>query len=235
MKMKLTLRTLIGFVLFGSPAFPLVEHEINTKFPLQCSFSFNHQNRIVVSQGAVMKVVAPKEKFLIQIEENSGQAFILPFLESEDVSTFSIITSSGSVQDLEVTFVNKPSEVIFLKETEGDIDSLNSPRQSLDDTFVSQIRRVLIEEPLEGYQKTKLKDVKPLIMYMGLHSTPKEVYEGASDRIIIESVKNITKSQITLSPRRLSTLEDNWFYLEKEVLNPGESTLAVFSRRYSDG
>lgn len=99
--------------------------EIDTTKPLFCFFSLNHQNRIAVTDGRIIKVICPETELSIKMEEESGQVFIYPLNDSLSRVTLSVVTGDGLVQDLHITFIEKGPEVVILSAP----TSQDSPRE----------------------------------------------------------------------------------------------------------
>jgi hypothetical protein len=234
--MKKSICSLLGVLSLSVPSYALVEHEINTKHPLKCSFSLNNQNRIIVSQGAVMKVIAPKDKFLIQIEENSGQAFILPYYDQAGSVTISVITTSGAVQDLEVDFKEQSSQVVFLKEkkSQNEEGSPHKVQENKESLYAQQLSDFLLGNRVEGFVQGNL-DGEEFLRTKGIEYSLKKKLESQKEAIVLLEAKNISKKPIKLIPKELSISMDNWIFVEKELLSAGDVTLVAFSRSKTNG
>lgn len=80
----------------------------------RCTFSSRHHNRIVVQNGRIATVVVPEGNITANLEETSGQLFINALHPNPPVTTISVVTESGEVQDLEIEFEDIQSETLVL-------------------------------------------------------------------------------------------------------------------------
>ena len=56
--------------------YAIVEQTIDTTKPMKCVLSRTHQNRIMIKNGIVKKLIYPAGTFSVRMEEESGQAFL---------------------------------------------------------------------------------------------------------------------------------------------------------------
>lgn len=106
----------------GTEFLPLTPTEL-----ISCSMSLTQHNRISISGKKIKKVIYPEQALLIKIEDETGQIFVQPIIDSLSKATISLVTTDGIIQDLELNFIEKPSERIFLESPISESEPPESP------------------------------------------------------------------------------------------------------------
>jgi hypothetical protein len=205
-------------------------YKINTTSPLYCHLSSKFQNRIMIEDGRIKKVVATEsERLSIQIEEITGQAFIYARDPSAKEISISVVSDTGVVQDILICFIERSPEVIVLEdpETKECLPSLFPTEQVVEKSFV--LTRV--EEILEGkipidYTFCKVKPSK-WIPKKGIEMQLKSRLDGPIDDIYIYEATNTLKQEQTLLECELDCEGCSWVYLERNTLNPKQKILGI--------
>lgn len=226
-------------VIFLSLFFPmyvscLVVHTIDTGHPLKVTFSKDHQNRILLEDGFVKKVIAPQSTFSIQIERESGQVFVHSVRDAGKPVVLSVITSNGFVQDIEVTMEEKTSEVVVLKEPEpfslDESCSTNAQKPCI--KIISIIQDVRKGKIPKGFARRDIKEeeVKPE-QSKNLYLIPQNAFESPYMMITQYKAFNQDQETIEIEESRLSEKDTVWIFVEQTTLKSGECTPVFICRR----
>lgn len=213
------------------PLSAAVFHEIDTTSPLLCTFSEKFQNRILIENGKVQKVIsADEEKLSIFLEEVSGQAFIYARDPEPEETTLSVITNTGVVQDIQIAFSNRSSEVVILKDLDQEQSEEPEPKnQPCAENIMTIVSDVLLGNIPSGYfpcqvqcQKWSPKSGIVLDLIAKL--------EGSRDSdLYLYQVSNTTKKKCELMECELQFIGCRWVFLEANTIFPKQTILGVFS------
>ena len=215
---KLCLLGLLG--LFNSLS-GTVFYEIDTTKLLKCTFSIEHQNRIAVENGRIEKAVYTDDAVLVRLEEESGQAFVFALKPSHKEVVISIITDKGDVQDLEVSFENKPSEVVILKEEK------KNKKCHFNQEIIEIINAILKGQTPDQYCCTEEGDT--IIPYCGVTLNSIASFESCKDTIKLCRLTNISKNILRIFESDLCMPRTKWIYVIRNYLKPHEETIALIS------
>jgi hypothetical protein len=206
---------------------------LDTTNLLRCTFSSRHHNRIVVNGQPIVKVIFPEGAIAIRTEEESGQVFVSSVSLDAIPNTVSIITSSGFVQDIEISFKDIPCESLFLvfPSTEEDnqddicnhdVPEVNQRKEILDSILSGKV--------LEGYYcedgSQESYCIKP-----GVFMKEVTKLEGSREEIYIFDVINQARNCKNLVESDFTCLEGSWVYIDNSFLKSGERTFAIVSVR----
>lgn len=198
-------------------------HDIDTTTPLPCTLSSTHQNRILVSEGRIAKVIFPEGSLSIQMEEESGQAFVCAVASLPGSTTLTVVTDRGLVQDIEAQFEDGPSQVVILREEHKTPLSEHRPGPwAKTNTLLDQLLKGKVPK---GYCRFSLRS--RMSIDHGLFMDTLASFEGAKDTLYLYKIKNTKRHTVQLQERCLSAPGSLWVYLEKHTLDPGEETWAV--------
>lgn len=214
---------------FASSSFGAIRHEINTTEVLRCSFSRQHQNRVLLEGGSIRKVFCPSSVFSIQMEGVSGQAFLYALRDFVDPVTVTVVTDSGMVQDIEITLEDKSSEVVILKEmTKAPASSKSSDREDLILSVVDCARR---GNPPPGFVAREIPEDDERKIKRPLRAHLREVYEGPFEWIETYCIHNSSRVSVSLCEADLIEKGVNWVFIEERELCPNSQTIALISRQ----
>jgi hypothetical protein len=206
----------------------VIFHNIDTTRPLQCAFSKQHQNRIAVKDGRVKKVIAPESIFSVHLENESGQLFVYSLDEFDGRVTLSVITDSGSVQDLEIWLEEKSAEVVILKEPSPlDLEDASYGRKG-SEKAVSLLKAFSRKEVPPDYIQRSSKNIRQR-KYQDEHVFVRAVdlFEGPYERICVFELVNKGTQKVVLKEGSFKAVGDSWIFIDKHELQPKERT-AVF-------
>ena len=210
--------------------------EMDSTNLIRCNLSSRHHNRICLEGKKIKKIMYPETDVTIRLDEDSGQLFVQPLVSMPSCTTVSIITSDGVVQDLELTFSDKSSEILILKSSssqENECDEIFeevSPEDERLDCIQSAIRIVYSGVVPEEYVVVMAKECffdkeKSLLL------TSESKLIGVSYTVYLVVVENRTCSTRRISETDVNFLCGEWVWIEKECLQKGEKSLALIGVR----
>ena len=221
------------FILLTAFAVPVLGTnfvEIDTTRVVPCCFSSRHHNRIAVSNGRIKKIIFPEGEISVRIEEETGQAFIQTISNYTPVTTISIVTDEGDVQDIELTFSDGSAEILILSKTEGfsfDPQAICYEETSLcNSPFSAVIQQIMSGETPAGYapgnnQKCCKKIKKGVIARLT------KCFVSCREEIYVWRVSNCSKQFQSVCESEVILGNPDWIFLDKQELCPGESTMAI--------
>lgn len=213
----------------------IVFQEIDTAKPLKVYFSKVHGNRIAVNNGTIKKIIGPPNICSVRIEQDSAQAFINLLKQQKESIVLSVITGNGYVQDLEVIFEDKMSEVVILNETSSK-DEKESQNEifalDIHDNAANIVKELLKKQVPSGFVKKEIKNDLIKESYdPNLRFQTKFLLDGSTERIYIYQIINTGEEQIFIKEKFLKKPNDIWVYLEKEDLKPKEKSFVFICEK----
>ncbi|WP_059062689.1 TraK domain-containing protein [Candidatus Protochlamydia naegleriophila] len=208
-----------------------LSYDLDTTKLLRCSFSIDHHNRIMIQNGRVRKIIYPEENLSISLEEHSGQAFIYAVGKIEKPLALALITESGLVQDIELSFQNKESEVLILneaqeEETKDALPSCIAPYMTEEEQRQLLVNDILSGRIPDGYvsctQPRWNRSIK-----CGLQGTNIVKLENTTSTIYIYEIVNSSKKKRKISEADLKCEGSTWICLESHTLKPREKILGI--------
>jgi hypothetical protein len=207
-------------------------HLIDTTSPLLCTFASKYQNRVVVEKSKIQKVIAADEEHLsIFMEELSGQAFICARNQEAEETTLSIITESGLVQDLQVTFIDRLPEVIILTDPGLERKPENEQekvQEKVENHLFATIEELLIGNIPQGYIPCPIKQMqwRPK---KGIVLETVAQLEGADEILTLYHIINSSNKQKSLKEEELQCQGCRWIFLEANSLLPKQKILGIIA------
>lgn len=204
--------------------------EIDSTNLLRCTFSSRHHNRIAVEDQRIKKIIYPEGDISIRMEEESGQAFVQAMVDNPSVTTVSIVTSEGIVQDLELSFTDKESEILILKgnlvEEGMCLDSLSSIDCGAEiDSIQNAIEGILSGSLPEEYIPVEDREICCRIRrYVTLKSLIRLV--GPLYTIHVLILENNGRRKECIHEREINCIAGEWVFLEKNELGRSDKALA---------
>ena len=213
-----------SFVAWVPQAWSVVFYDIDTTLPAKCSFSNTSQNRVLVEHGRIEKVIFTDDSITVRMEEESGQAFVCAFKPIKINTVISVVTDKGEVQDLEIEFSNKPSEIVVLRDNKAQ-------KKSIDDRNIVKIIDTLLSgQTPEGYCCNEINGGWSCVGN-GFKASSIAQFESSRDSIRMVRIINAAKCQNALNESQLCSEDTQWVYLIKKILDSRETTLALVSER----
>lgn len=217
--------------LYATPLSAAVFYNLDTTRALQCSLSSKYQNRIMFEGGRIKKVISSEpERICVQMEDLTGQAFIYARdLDPKDTA-IAIVTDTGVVQDIQLSFTDRITEVVILKDPAPveDIKCGEFKKEASKDDVLEKIEKISLGIIPVGYVacSTSNSQWSPK---KGLKFEPVMRLEGSDEFLYIYHVTNISKHQETLLECELEFQGSQWVFLESNTLNPKQKILNVIS------
>jgi len=205
-------------------------HDMDTTRSVYCTFSNKFQNRIMIENGTIQKIVsADEEKLSILMEEFSGQAFIFALDPKQETTTLSVISENGFVQDMQIAFAERSSEVVILNEPEEIVEDVNSG-SSTNDYVLNTINQILEGNVPPGYQTSQMQCQKfQLKKDICLELISK--FERTNETLYVYQVKNGAKTKLQIFECELQFEGCRWVFLEANTLSPHEQKIAIIAVR----
>ena len=228
-----TLTLFLALTLMSSsmtPLFASTEKTIDEKNPIHVSFSKNTHNRISLESGAVLKVIADPTIFSVNIDKDTGHAFINVLRDCSDTpSTLTVIASSGFVQDLIVHSREGLLEHLILQES-GEDDTEELSQESLVKIPTIEFLNTILEGGVpRGYGERPPLDSDSLTLPSPLHSYPVKVLENPHETIVIYSLENTGKVPAVISTESLKQKNTSWVFLNAHELKRHEKVLCLMA------
>lgn len=213
----------IILICMSSEAIAVIFHQIDTTCPLKCRLSMDHQNRIMVNDGRIQKVIFPEGKFSVQMEEESGQIFVYPVVMNQ-IQTLSIITENNFVQDLEIEFQSRSSEVVIL--SEPDASSCDDKQDEITRDIEEKIFNILSGESPKGF--VAFEDMRKEIVVNHVAIKRLVRFEGDKETIYLFAIKNCNETPAIVYEQFFHSAP-NWVYVVQNYLKSKEETVAIVS------
>lgn len=203
-------------------------YTIDTTCPLHCYLSSKYQNRIMIENGRIKKIIASDcERLSIQMEEVTGQAFIFAREINPKDTSISIVSDAGVVQDVQINFIERMPEVVILQDPE--IDRLDEPQNEpviKSSSALTQVEEILAGNIPTGYIPCSI-NYTTWKLKKGIELELKTKLEGPFDVIYIYQTINKSKQPQTLLECELECKGSQWVYLETNTLKPKQTILSI--------
>lgn len=205
--------------------------ETDTTQLLHCTLSYRHHNRIAFSGKRIKKFIYPEGFIVVRQEEESGQIFVQSLVDNPPITTISIVSDDGFVQDLEIHFGDYPAEIVILEEgrTCCCIEEEIIPCFPNND-FEELISGALTGRLPNGYISFEC-DRKTHRMKKGLYARRISQLIGDETSAFLLLIENHSKSRMTIQECELSFMGGDWTYIQKNQLEPGEQGIALVGKR----
>jgi hypothetical protein len=207
--------------------------EMDTTLPLKCTLSSLYHNRVMIEGGRIKKVVGACDQLQYTLENESGQLFIQALHPNPRSATVSVITQEGTVQDLEINFEKKSSEVVVLRDPQPIEEQVKEtlPEERPFECFepcVFGIDEILMGKIPQGYTTCPI-EVASQKLKSGILLEAKTKIEGPSEVIYIYDITNISPRKKCLFEKEMSFEGARWVYLTKNTLKPKEKIIGIVS------
>jgi hypothetical protein len=213
--------------LFPLPLFATVQAPIDSKMLLNVIFSSIHQNRISVEGGTVKKVLYQDCDVYVSIEETSNQVFVYSLTDRPPMTTLSLILEDGTVQDIEIDFQHRRSELLIL----SNIKEPPCKTNYIDDTWdgvARLIRGVCLGKIPPTYLSCEFPQAKKNLG-KGLFARLSGKLLADRELVYLWEIENAGCSTASLSEGDFSSRSVNWVYLHKNRLSRNQKTFAIVS------
>lgn len=209
-------------------------YAINTTSPLHCYLSSTFQNRLMIENGRIKKVVSTEcERLSIQIEELTGQAFIYARDPSVKETSISVVSDTGVIQDIHICFIERMPEVVVLQDLEQTEDlSCDLPEEQAEQADVlDKVEEILAGNIPASYHPLPLIPIK-WIPKKGIELELKSILEGPVDTLYIYQATNRLKDPQTILECELVCKGCAWVYLESNTLSHKQNILSIIAVKH---
>jgi hypothetical protein len=212
-------------------ALAFVEEPVNEKVPLAVEFSTRAHNRVTVKDGTISRVLGDESLFEVSIDKSTGQAFISLRREvGEFPATLTVVTGSGSVQDLVVTSnPEKLSEFVILKEQEELEDEEYRQVGSPHTPSIDFLNALLSGKIPEGYGKVSEYPLDHFEVPRPLDMVAVQAIEGPFERVVIYRLINTKRRPIQIDELAIKRPEDFWVFVGNRKLSGNAETFCIVS------
>jgi hypothetical protein len=211
-------------------AHAFIEQKIDEKASLSVKFSRHSHNRISVEHGSVRKLFGDQSLFSVSIDETIGQAFVNILQDIvEHPASLTVVTDSGSVQDLLVLSDARPSEHLILKEAIEDVEDLPFPTTDFHSMTVEFLNDIFAGKTPLGYGKVELTVQDKLALPSPLEALPIRAFEGPFEKIVVYRISNMGRKPIVVKANSIKKQGDNWVFLDANELDFTEAALCIIS------
>lgn len=236
--LKIITQGLTASILFHLSLSSAIFHEIDTTQPLRCTFSGKFQNRIMIEEGKVQKVIsADEEKLSIFLEEVSGQAFIYARDTEPKETTLSIITNNGVVQDIQIAFEDRSSEVVILIDSDfrDDAAEVESKinQKATENTTMAIVSELLLGNIPAGYTPCQIQCQK-WTPKRGISIEIMSKLDGCDEILYLYQITNTTSKKRELLECELECEGCRWVFLEANRFLPKQKILGIISVARND-
>jgi hypothetical protein len=185
----------------------------------------------MVDGQRIKKVVYPPGDVLVSIEEESGQIFVQAMMDNPPETTISIITNSGFVQDLELEFTEKPTEIVILKEKSVEESVCLSDLNAIEcreeiDSIQDAIEALLIGETPEEYIPVEDRQicgrVKRGVILRSVMRLVSPLYT-----IYVMNVENTGRNRECIHEKEINCVNGEWVFIERGELESADKMLAL--------
>lgn len=205
------------------------EKTIDEKNPIHVSFSKETHNRISLETGAVLKVIADPNIFSINIDKDTGHAYINVLGTPLMPATLTVVTNSGFVQDLIVHTREGLLEHLILQEPE-DEDSAEDTEAMPSKTHTVEFLNNILEGGIpRGYGERAILDKDHLVLPAPLKVFPVKVLEGVYETIILYTIENTGRTPVVVSSESLKQKNSSWVFLNAHEIKKNEQILCVMA------
>ncbi len=190
---------------------------------LSVTLSSSNHNRIGIVGDRIKKAFFRSNNVFVSVEEDSGQLFVQAIKPNCPKTTLSIVTVSGSVQDLELTFNECSSEIVLLQPVPGceeEADEGNPPRTAIGEADLADLVEGVLKGIIpEGYASFEDLD-QPVNICKGL--TIQRLSRLVNDRqiIFVYKLQNCSKKAKSVTECQVNVLDGDWVFLDWYQLKP---------------
>ena len=218
---------LFALLVLATPLPASISCHLNTAQTLTCRFSMHQHNRILIEGGRIKKVIFPEEKLHVRMEETSGQVFIQAKTLIHEKIIVSVISQTGIVQDIEIEFTDRTSQVVILQEPI--VEQL--PRDVFCPPYPTENLSFLVDTILHNKVPTGFASVpithsvKPI--GSGMKAKLVGRLRGCGQDLYIYQIHNARIWKKRLLERDLTCRDALWVYLQQTCLEAKETVLAI--------
>ncbi len=215
----------VGLLAVGlwGPLHSYVEVLLDGRSSPEVTFSHRAFNRVSYQDGSIKSVVGSKGE--LDVNLNSGIAFIKPKSLCEGPLTVTIITTDDEAQDLNILVGDKGAEHVRLVDPKEEVDQL------LEKISAVNFLNTLIEGNCpQLYQKTTTLSPELFDLPDPLESNYVQSFSGPSETIQIYRITNNSrKKDFILNTALFKSQSNLWVFLSQPHLGPQDSSMCIIA------
>lgn len=219
----------------GTSTDALVKAEIHETQKLKVAFSNRDTNRISIDNSRVAQVFGVEDLLAIQFDEENGQCFVKAKVTPPHPVTLTLITEEGETQDLELTFVDKPSETVILHSLKKDLQPLSDVVGEGEDAVklqaVELIKQLVRHHIPKGFSVVALSSKAEATLHNGSVVNYHQRLTGGGFDVLIGVVQNPTSQRLRIQAPSIAGERDVALYLSAWEVHPQGSASFVIVRQ----
>lgn len=168
----------------------------------------------------------------VTLEEDSGQVFVYALTDFPQTTTVSLVTDDGYVQDIELSFIDGPTEIIIL---EPNIYCEEIPCEPCEvigpghpEYIVMTIESILGGNVPEGYVACEINPECRRIK-KGIRAVLISKLVSLHETLYVWRVENTSRWSQKISEKEMNFQCGNWVYLDRNQLGSCEQIMAIVS------
>lgn len=223
----------MSVILFGQSAFAAQYIQMDQTTVIPVNVSLRTHNRIGISGDRIKKAFFKGTNVSVEVEEETGQLFVQAIRPNCPVTTLSIVSMAGEVQDLDLCFQDISSEIVILQqrgipEIEGksigiETVACETVEQSSLTTLIDGIIQGIIPE---GYASIEDQD-KPQKICEGLKIQRISRLVSNDQIIFIYHLQNTSCKTKLVTECQVNVIDGDWVFLDRNKLRPEECAVVL--------
>ena len=221
------LMKLILFVLTWSHVSAAQYIQIDSTEVIKVNLSWRNHNRIGIVGERIKKAFYSSSLVCVEVEEETGQIFIQAVKPDCPSTSISIVSDSGVVQDLEVSFSDISSEIILLEHPSEIWESKNCNIHPLKSSAIAYLVENLIKDTIpDGYKSIEDND-HPVPLHNGLELRRTSRLVSDEQIVFVYRLKNVSCKDNSVTECQVNILDGDWVFLDRYRLKPQECALVL--------
>ncbi len=220
-------------LLFTQGAFSAQYIQMDPTVVIPITLSSQFHNRIGISGDRVKKAFYKGSHVLVEVEEETGQLFVQSIRPNCPNTALSLVSTSGAVQDLELSFRETSSEIVILQQ--GPVSGRPHFEEaetvvvydSLDQSgLIDLIEGVIQGQIPEGYVSIVEQD-SPHKVKDGLTMQRISRLVGPDQIIFLYRLHNTGCKVKQVTECQVNILDGDWVFLDRNKLKSEENALVL--------
>lgn len=195
------------------------------------TLSSNNHNRIGICGDRVKKAYFKSGNISVDVEEDSGQLFIQSLRMNCPDTTLSVVSNSGTIQDLKLHFADICSEIVLLQPAGTLANSTEVSNGTVvnvleQDSLAALVNGFVSGVLPEGYLSIEDQD-KPFKTRCGLKMQRLSRLVNKELIVFVYRVENPSCKVIKVTECKVNVLDGDWVFLDRYELKPRECGLVL--------
>jgi hypothetical protein len=206
---------------------------IDSTAVISVQLSSTNHNRIGIIGDRIKKAYFKSSNISVDVEEGNGQLFVQSMRPNCPPTTISLVSSSGLVQELELCFSERPSEIIFLQINNDNIYSSDVDLCQFEECLPlgSEAFTIFVEGFLkgqipDGYVSIEDEGSSPVILN-GLRMQKISRVISDNQIIFVYRIQNCSKMKKCVKECQVNILDGDWVFLDRYQFSAHECGLLL--------